>query len=207
MKEYFLFLLIALACSQVNGYPYGNLSPEFIWDTYRCSNINPIVDSKTVILIAKGTWPEDQYCHTIRRDLKVSDNTAYTMTVDFINISGGTNGNVGHVGLVFNYWDDQNYDILFKRIHVPDTRYGSVRNGVLGGLTNLSNNPPVESKKWYNFKIEVSPKKEVKVFLDDKLLGSFKASFTTRGSGGALVANGFNNVAEFRNYDVSPILA
>lgn len=203
MKGFFLFNLIALACPQVNGYPYGNLSPEFVWDTYRCSNINPIVDSKTIILIAKGAFPEDQYCHTIRRDLKVSDNTAYSMTVDFINISGE-----GHCGLVFNYWDDQNYDIVFKLIQQRYTRYGSVRNGVLSPLTNLKvPNPPVESGKWYNFKIEVSPKKEVRVYLDDELLGSFQAYFTTRGSGGALVANGFNNVAEFRNYDVSPILA
>ena len=71
-----LLAVIAVVCTQVNGFPYGNISPEFIWDTYRCTNIQPIVDSKTIILIAKGDegkFPEDKFCHSIRRDLKVSD--------------------------------------------------------------------------------------------------------------------------------------
>ena len=115
MNGYLLFGLIALACSQVNGYPYGNQSPEFIWDTTRCSNINPIVDSKTIILIAKGKWPIDQFCHSIRRDLKVSDDTAYTMNVEFIVLSGSGSGReMGFPGLAFNYWDESNYDFVFK---------------------------------------------------------------------------------------------
>jgi len=213
MKGYFAFSLIALVCFQVNGYPYGNLSPQFIWDTYRCSNIDPIVDSKTIILVAKGAFPVDQFCHAVRRDLKVSDDTAYTMSVDLFNVFGQFLPNsrtmFGHIGFAFNYWDDQNYDVLYKSIHEDSFSYGPIKNGVYNpdDFTTVKGNPPVQSGKWYNFKIEVSPNKDVKVFLNDVTLGLFKAQFTTRGLGGALVLNGFSNLAEFRNFDVSPILA
>lgn len=209
MSGYFLVNLIALVLSQVNGYPYGNQSPKFIWDTYRCSNINPIVDSKTIILIGGGRWPADQFCHAIRRDLKVSDDTAYTMTADFISLSG--NANLGHVGLTFNYWDDNNYDWVYKRVHSTTTVFGSIKNGVLAIAGTITNDPPIQSRKWYNLKIEVSTNKNVNVFLNGVRLNkfvkpSFKAFFTTRGYGGVIVANGYKNVVQFRNFDVAPIL-
>merc|ERR1719167_436689 len=154
-----LFTTLALVCVHVKGYPYGNLSPEFVWDTTRCSNISPIVDSKTVILIAKGEYPKDQNCYAIRRDLKVSDDTAYTMSSDFINLSGEIqNGKfIGHVGFAFNYWDKNNYDFVFKRTHETKASYGSVRNGVVAERRDLANDFVTDSGKWYNLKIEVLP--------------------------------------------------
>jgi len=211
MKGYLpLFTTIAFVCVHVKGYPYGNLSPEFIWDTTRCSNINPIVDSKTVILIAKGEYPQDKNCYAIRRDLKVSDDTAYTMSTDFINLSGErrSDGTItGHVGYAFNYWNDYNYDFVFIRTHRPDPGYGSVKNGVVS-LVNLGAGEFFpDSGKWYNLKIEVLPSKDVTLKVNDQVIGSFKAHFTTRGYGGVLLINGFNNVAQFRDFDVSPVLA
>jgi len=217
MNGYLLFGLIALACSQVHGYPYGNQSPEFIWDTTRCSNINPIVDSKTIILIPKGAfgqWPRDQFCHSIRRDLKVSDDTAYVMNVDFIVLSGVTPGGreVGYPGFAFNYWDESNYDFVFKKFDAKAADQnavgvGSIRNGVMKRLPDIANNPAVKLREWYNFKVVVLPNKTVTVKLNDQVLGSFKAYFSTRGYGGVIGATGFNSVLQFRNFDVSPILA
>ena len=110
-----LLAVIAVVCTQVHGFPYGNLSPEFIWDTYRCTNIQPIVDSKTIILIAKGKFPEDKFCHSIRRDLKVSDGLAYTMSAEFLIVSGRRSQGkpLANSGFAFNYWDDNNYDFVF----------------------------------------------------------------------------------------------
>ena len=95
----------------LSAFPFGNFNQDFIWDVNRCSNINPIVDRKTIILIANGKWPEDKFCHAIRRDLKVSDGTAYSMSTELINISG--RNNAGHLGFMFNVWDDYNYDFLY----------------------------------------------------------------------------------------------
>ena len=107
-----LFLL-AFAWVQVTCYPFGYQNQEFIWDINRCSNINPIFDRRTVQLVAGGVWYEngifrDQICHAIRRDLKVSDDTAYSMTADFMTLTT----NESYVGFVFNLWDDINYDYV-----------------------------------------------------------------------------------------------
>jgi len=204
-----LLLLAATAQGLVDSEVRGPFtSPQFIWDTTRCFNSDPILDSKTIKLIAKGQWPADKFCVATRRDLKVDDDLAYAMSVEFNSHSGlSQQPNIGHIGLKFNYRDDDNYDFLFKRVHINDVRYGSIRNGVLSGLYDIGNNPQIEAGKWYHFKIEVSTSKNVFITLNDVSLGSFQASFPTRGYGGVLVANGFDNTALFRNYDVAPILA
>jgi len=215
MKRNLLLSFVSWTCSQVYGFPFGNQSPEVIWDTTRCSNINPIVDSKTIILIAKGKWPGscageqgcDQLCHSIRRDLKVNDDSAYTMSVDLNVLSGfGSGLEVGFPGFAFNYWDDSNYDFVFKKFDAnqPNLAIGSIRNGVMNRQPDIPNNPQVQLRQWYNFEIEVSPNKEVTVKLDNQVLGSFNAFFTTRGYGGVVAANGFNSVIQFRNFDVAP---
>ena len=89
--------------------------PGPTWDLQRCSNINPVEDSKTIFLSSFGKWPVDKFCIAIRTDLKVNDDAEYTMSVNFNNIRGGSTGNVGHVGFAFNYWDAQNYDFVYKR--------------------------------------------------------------------------------------------
>ena len=95
----------------LSAFPFGNFNQDFIWDVNRCSNINPIVDRKTIFLTAKGKWPDDKFCTAIRRDLKVSDDTAYTMSTEFVQVSG----RYGYVGFMFNVWDDYNYDWVYKR--------------------------------------------------------------------------------------------
>ena len=46
----------------------------------------------------------------------------------------------------------------------------------------------------------------VEAYMDRRKVGSFKAHFATRGFGGVLAENGFNNIAEFRKFDISPII-
>ena len=46
----------------------------------------------------------------------------------------------------------------------------------------------------------------INAYIDEKLVGSFKGKFETRGFGGVLAENGFTNVAEFRNFDIAPIV-
>ena len=46
----------------------------------------------------------------------------------------------------------------------------------------------------------------VNVFVDGLHVGSFEAHFATRGFGGVLAENGFNNIAEFRLFDIAPII-
>ena len=107
-------ILLALLDNDTEGFVLDTQDKNFLWDVNRCSNIYPIVDSKSIILTANGKWPEDKFCTAIRRDLKVTDEVAYEMSTEFNNIAGFPIG-VGHLGFIFNVWDDYNYDFVYKR--------------------------------------------------------------------------------------------
>ena len=106
-------VLLAYFANTNEGFIFNNQNQNFLWDVNRCSNINPIVDSKTIELTAYGKWNEDKFCTALRRDLKVEDEQAYEISTEFINLSG-INGR-GHLGFMFNVWDDFNYDFVIKK--------------------------------------------------------------------------------------------
>ena len=107
-------VLLAYLVTTNEGFVFNDQNQNFIGDVNRCSNINPLVDSKTIDLIAYGKWSEGKFCTTLRRDLKVADEQAYEISTEFINLSG-INGK-GHLGFMFNVWDDFNYDYVYKRL-------------------------------------------------------------------------------------------
>jgi len=202
MMLMFVFVMV-LSFSCVRGHIFSSQGPT--WDVRRCSNINPIVDSKTILLSAGGKWSNDKFCMGIRTDLKVIDDTAYEMTFNFNNVRGGSGGNIGHLGFAFNYWDEDNFDFVYKRVHSNTFAYGKVHAGTIQFTSgSVGGNPTIVSESWYNLKIEVDENKYVKLYLNGKKIGSFKAFFTTRGYGGAIVATGYQNDVMFRDYDVSP---
>ena len=83
------------------------------WETFRCANINPFVDDKTVILTATGglQWPDDLFCLGIRNSLKVSG--TYQMSTQLITVAP----RIGQrsIGLAFNAADDNNFDFILLR--------------------------------------------------------------------------------------------
>jgi len=199
-------ILLASVANDTEGFVLDTQDKNFLWDVNRCSNINPIVDSKSIILTANGKWPEDKLCTAIRRDLKVTDEASYEMSTEFNNIAGFPIG-VGHLGFIFNVWDDFNYDLVYKRVHIRDVLYGRVINGELeSNRGTIAGNPAISSGNWYSLKIVVNEEKKVNIFLNDKEIGSFEATFTTRGYGGLMVATGFRNVVQFRDFNLSPVI-
>ena len=71
---------------------------------------------------------------------------------------------------------------------------------------SVGGNPAISSGNWYSLKIKVEANKDVDLFLNDKNIGHFKAKFTTRGYGGVIVATGYRNVVQFRDFKLAPIL-
>merc|ERR1712029_808534 len=195
----------------------------FIWETARCHSF-AIFDSRTVTLKGVHTKRPNlkpkSVCTAVRTDLKVRRESDYTMSVDFFNIYGdnvfniygrGNRSMAGYPTFALNYWDANNYDFVYKRVAENSAGFGSIKNGVMTTprrqkLNVLRYNPPIDSGKWYNLKIEVLANRDVTFFLNDQRLGSFKAHFLTRGYGGVGVLNKKNNEIQFRNYDVAPIL-
>ena len=80
-------------------------------------------------------------------------------------------------------------------------------NGVIQFTSNSQGgNPVISTGNWYSLKILVQTNKNVDLFLNDQKIGSFVAKFTTRGYGGAIVATGYRNVVQFRDFKLSPII-
>ena len=92
-------------------------------------------------------------------------------------------------------------------VHSTTFGIGRVFNGEIQySRSGIGGNPAISSGNWYSLKIKVQANKNVDLFLNGKVIGHFNAKFTTRGYGGAIVANGYSNVVQFRNFKVSPIL-
>ena len=64
----------------------------------------------------------------------------------------------------------------------------------------------IPEEKWNFVKLVVGADKSVNAYVNGRLIKTFEAHFTTRGFGGVLAENSFNNIAEFRNFDIAPIL-
>ena len=64
--------------------------------------------------------------------------------------------------------------------------------------------PLMVSGKWHTLKIEVDVNKRVVAHFNGKRMGSFTAFFSTRGYGGALVANGRENDVQFKDFVLEP---
>ena len=86
---------------------------------------------------------------------------------------------------------------------------GEVKESVLPpalnpSVTNLCIKIPDEN--WNFIKLVVGADKIVNAYVNGRHIRTFEAHFTTRGFGGVLAENGFNNIAEFRNFDIAPIM-
>ena len=72
----------------------------------------------------------------------------------------------------------------------------------MGSLSCVS----LSARGWHSLKLSLSRGGDADVYVNDQKIGSFHSTFTTRGFGGVLVRNGFDNIAEFRNFDIAPKL-
>ena len=55
---------------------------------------------------------------------------------------------------------------------------------------------------WFTFRAEVSSDKSVRIYLNNDHLTSLTAHFDTKGRGRVLVANGYDNIIQFRKFTV-----
>ena len=64
---------------------------------------------------------------------------------------------------------------------------------------------PPKGAEWFNVKVTVStalPAGKVNVYLNDNLVTSWNPRYVVKSHGGVLVANGYKNVAYFRNFRI-----
>ena len=96
------------------------------------------------------------------------------------------------------------FDLL--RPHSQGTCYqlGYVSNGAWSGSSSSScpNGNP-SGGVWFTVRVEVFLDKSVNIYLNNDLVTSPTAKFNTKGRGGVLVANGFQNIIQFRGFDIN----
>ena len=85
-----------------------------------------------------------------------------------------------------------------------------MEKGVITKSTKTSGCLDLQPANWNALKLIVNEEcnhcNNVDAFVDGKHVGSFEAHFATRGFGGVLAENGFSNIAEFRKFDIAPII-
>lgn len=90
-------------------------------------------------------------------------------------------------------------------MHVTHECYaiGYVSNGNLVSAIDGSCANRPSGGVWFTVRVEVSSDKSVNVFLNNVLVRSLTAHYNTKGRGGVLVANGNNNIVQFKNFNVA----
>ena len=99
--------------------------------------------------------------------------------------------------------------LIFRPHSVSDCfQTGYVLNGQLkwdGAISSTCPNGPPKGAEWFHVKLTVStasPSNEVKLYLKGALVRSWNPHFPVKSLGGVLVANGYKNVIQFREFKI-----
>ena len=96
---------------------------------------------------------------------------------------------------------------FYTRVHATEFSFGRIFNGIYQFGAGVSGaGSAISSGNWYSLRIVVQGNKNVELYLNDKKIGNFNAKFTTRGYGGVIVATGYKNVVQFRNFKLAPVV-
>ncbi|XP_048590500.1 uncharacterized skeletal organic matrix protein 7-like [Nematostella vectensis] len=134
----------------------------------------------------------------------------YSVSVDLYNVIGWKGVNSGHLGLMYNAKDIDNFEFVYFRPHWVAGCYqtGYVKNGV-PVFDNLAvnrpcvNGPP-KGQTWFTAKVSVKGA-SVKIYRDNVYLSSVPTRFTPTPKGGVIVANGYQNVIHYRDFRLRPL--
>ena len=106
-----IFFCVTIYLKMADATGLASFDLDTNWNTIRCTNQNPIVDEKTIILVATGLiWPQDLFCLAMRKNLKMSGE--YEMSSQLVNVAGNQKQSIG---FAFNAMDENNYDFAYLR--------------------------------------------------------------------------------------------
>lgn len=173
-----------------------------------CLSVSKIFDIDTYVYEVNadhGSWPADGFCRVISK-VEITDSESYTLTVEIKNVVGAEGMNSGHPGVMYNVVDENNFDVVYFRPHKQNMCFqlGYVSNGAwLGSVSSSCPNGSPSGGVWFTVRVEVSLDKSVNIYLNNDLVTSPTAKFNTKGRGGVLAANGYQNIILFRGFDIN----
>ncbi|KAK3755755.1 hypothetical protein QZH41_019992, partial [Actinostola sp. cb2023] len=153
-----------------------------------------------------GSWPSVGFCRTLI-GASVSD-SAYAISVSLYNLQGSSSSSqgVGHLGILYNDKDINNFDFVYFRPHSSGGCFqtGYVKNGVVviaaGSVSAKCSNGAPPHQKWFTAKVEVRGK-SVSIYKNgQRVAAPVSSHFAATGKGGVLVANGYKNTIRYKDY-------
>jgi len=174
-----------------------------LYNLKHCGRLNKVnfKDNKFFINTEGGNWARDGWC-TVLSKRKGEDDTSYTISADLYT----DNTDECHLGLAYNVKDIDNYDYVYYRPHsdVRCFQAGHVSNGrttfALKGACPMQ----LELQEWFNAKVVVNPSSsKAEFYLNGKLVANSQSmTFPKEARGGIIMANGYDNQAQFRNLEI-----
>ena len=80
-----------------------------------CASLTQIGPSSYEMDANHGSWPVDGFCRVIRRD-EINAGDPYTIKVDLYNVIAWTGADYGHLGVMYNAVDEDNFDVFYFRL-------------------------------------------------------------------------------------------
>merc|ERR1712106_798587 len=160
-----------------------------------------------LFLDATGRSTKDKFCMAYDDRLGTDSNTSYTISVDLFNYQSISGPGTGHLGLAYNFFDTDNYEGLYLRIHTssPCIQLFEVKKGKINyhGDNSCIGHP--KTRTWFNLKISVDHNVMLaKVYIDGILqsTGTLALKLPPMPRGAIVVHNGYKNMVFYRNFKI-----
>ncbi|CAH3178160.1 unnamed protein product, partial [Porites evermanni] len=136
----------------------------------------------------------------------IDESQAYSVSAELLNKIGWQGVNSGHLGLLYNALDENNFDFVYFRPHSVGGCYqtGYMANGKLTFVKSAacSNGPP-KGGVWFPVSVTVHGQ-DVQVYHSGVLVASIKSHFAPRAWGGVFTFHGYKNVVLLTKFKIAP---
>ena len=80
-----------------------------------CASFTQLGPSSYKLDANHGSWPADGFCRVIRMD-EINAGDPYTINVDLYNVIAWGGVDSGHLGVMYNAVDEDNFDVFYFRL-------------------------------------------------------------------------------------------
>ncbi|XP_066931321.1 uncharacterized skeletal organic matrix protein 7-like [Clytia hemisphaerica] len=172
---------------------------DVAWEIYNCAGYT---DLGSVLTLDASSTSKGAPCFAVPKNQIEKPAKLYIMRMRFKNIQAWRGIDSGHIGLIFNMRDLNNYDFVYARLHSPTVQTGYVKNGIKKFGKNLSLLGNRSGSISHSLQIDVLENKTVTVYYDHTKVGTFNATLPTLAGGGVLTWNNYQNIIQFGNFQL-----
>ena len=169
------------------------------WQFAKCRAGSFLPEEDAVLLDAvHGSWPGSGICIAYNRPSFIDSATSYALSASFMHIKSGR---YAFPGMIYNYVDDFNYDLIYLYFPSHSADCTSTVNGTyyINGRTTISGSG-YKSETWNTLRALVfADKSTVEMTLNGEKLGDCPFRLPQAARGGVLVLNGYGNIFKFKD--------